>query len=334
MPIRALREREFDEHAELVYVSYAHEKQLPPGSMLTHRDWWLRSVERDPYYEPAQTRVMEVEGRLVASVGCYYRPTYIDGRVVDAACIGSVCTHPDHRRRGYVRELLAEAVAWMTDRGWEFSWLYGLQDVYGGSGWRNLTAFDLVAALSVREQFATDLQDRPVDPDSDADVALLADAYARFCTRLTGPTVRNTKYWRQRVLAPSPWGEAPEYRLVLRAGQPLGYYCMQGAFVRELAWSGRPHELLAQVLRRAGGQPVSFACYVEGMIPALREISPIPSQRECFDAPGSITLRDSYKGLWRHHHLRDRKLPEVADTEGLVRFLRDNGYVMWPADRA
>jgi|GEM_PF-2511980 len=40
--IRSLRESELEEHAELVYVSYSHGRELQPGSMLTRPDWWLQ----------------------------------------------------------------------------------------------------------------------------------------------------------------------------------------------------------------------------------------------------------------------------------------------------
>jgi len=334
MEIRALQESEFDEHAELVYVSYSHERDLKPGEMLAHRDWWLRSIERDPYYEPAQTRVMSLDGRLVASVGCYYRPTWVRGQRVEAACIGSVCTHPDHRRRGYVRQILAEATEWMRAQGWEWSFLYGLEAVYGGSGWQNLTAFDLVVDVTPRDDLPL-LIERPANPDDDADIALLARLYDELCAPLVGATIRTEEYWRERVLSSTPWGPGPEYRLVeLDDGLPAGYYCISGAAVREIAWSKRPHEVLAMVFARAGGQPVSFPFAHPELVQALRELAAIPTQAQCFEGTGSITLREGYKGLWRHHDIDKPVLPELRGTADLVRMLHDGDYVMWPADRA
>ena len=341
MEIRALQESEFDEHAELVYVSYSHERDLKPGEMLAHRDWWLRSIERDAYYEPAQTRVMSVDGRLVASVGCYYRPTWVRGQRVEAACIGSVCTHPDHRRKGYVREILSEATQWMRAQGWEWSFLYGLEAVYGGSGWQNLAAFDLVAELTPRADLPTRTEcgqsftERLADPDDDADVRLLARLYDEFCAPLTGATVRTKEYWRRRVLSSTPWGPGREYWILEAAdGAFLGYYCMSGAAVREIAWCGRPHEVLAMVLARAGGQPVSFPFAHPELVQALRELAAIPTQAQCRERAGAITLREAYKGLWRHHGIDDPVLWRLRDTDDLVRMLHDSDYVMWPADRA
>lgn len=341
MEIRALRESEFNEHAELVYVSYSHERDLEPGSMLSHRDWWLRSIESDPYYEPAQTRVMSLDGRLVASVTCFYRPTWVQGRRVEAGCIGSVCTHPDHRRRGHVREILAEATDWMRARSWEWSFLYGLEAVYGGSGWQNLTAFDLVAEVTPRADLPTQTEsglafaERLADPGDDADITLLARLHDEFCAPLTGATVRTKQYWRRRVLSSTPWGPGPQYRLVEAVdGELLGYYCMSAGAVQEVAWRGRPHEVLVMILARAEGRAVSFPFAQPELVQALRELAAIPTQTQCFERQGTITLRDAYKGLWRHHGIDNPVLQGVHDTDALVRTLHDSDYVMWPADRA
>ncbi len=334
MIIRALEATEFDEHADLVYVSYSHERELEPGSMLTHRDWWLRGIEREPYYEPDQTRVMEVDGRLVASVTCYYRPTWVHGRRVEAACIGSVCTHPDYRRRGYVRRLLAEAVEWMRARGWEWSFLYGLEAVYGGSGWRNLTTFEVIADVTLRDDLELQTRERPIDPADDEDIAALMRIYDDFCAPLAGATIRTEQYWRRRVLASTPWGRAPEYRFVLHEGEPCGYYYIDGSAVREVGWAGDPHPVLAAIFSHADGGPVSFPLIRPELLTALREVAAIPTQSESFERADSITLRAAYRGLWRHHGISDPAFPGVTDTAGLVRMLHDSDYVMWPIDRA
>ncbi|NLO04966.1 MAG: GNAT family N-acetyltransferase [candidate division WS1 bacterium] len=334
MTIRALREDEFDEHAELVYRSYTHEREIPADSMLTHRDWWVRSIERDPCYEPEQTRVMEVDGRLVASVTCYYRPTYIAGRQVEASCIGSVCTHPDYRRRGYVREILTECVEWMTARRWEWSFLYGKAEVYGGSGWLNLASLDLSTDLQLRDDAPSDFTERHADPDSDADIALLTRLHERFNADLTGPTVRTEAYWRSRVLSSRPWGRGPTYTIVEGAdGAALGYYYRGGSEVREVAWADRPHEVLKAILRGADEGPINFRCLVPGLIEGLRELAAIPEQKQCLDGAGGIRMRQAYRGLWRLNPVPD-PVVDVADTAALLRLLHDAGYVMWPADGA
>ncbi|MFO8081964.1 MAG: GNAT family N-acetyltransferase [Armatimonadota bacterium] len=332
MPVRALRDDEFDEHAELVYVSYTHERQIPPESMLAHPDWWLRGIDRDPWYQPEQTRVVEVDGKLVASVTCYHRPSYVTGRKVKAACIGSVCTHPDYRRQGHARAALDDSVEWMTAEGYEWSFLYGKAEVYGGSGWENLSTWNVSADLPLRDDLAADLADRPADPDADA--PLLADLHARFNRNLTGPTVRTEEYWRSRVLTAKVAGDAPDFRIVERGNEPLGYYHVEGQAVREIAWVDCPRDVLAHVMRQAGGQPVNFGfCTVE-LLALLRDISAIPTQKQCREEPGGVELTEAYRGLWRLNGGDFCEERGIAETRDLLRLLREEDYVMWPSDRA
>ena len=331
MTIRALRPEEYDEHAELVYVSYTHERPAPEGSMLADRSWWLRGIERDPRYVPEQTRVMELDGKLVASVTCYERPTHMGARQAKAACIGSVCTHPDYRRRGLVRQVLEEAVQWMAAEGFEWSFLYGKAEVYGGSGWLNLSTWDTIANLRLRDDAPDDLTLRPADPE--ADLPVLMRIYNAFSGRMVGPTVRTEQYWRARILAAGPWSPAPVYEIAEQAGEPVGYVCMSGASVREIGWLGRPHELLAAIIARAEGQPVHFGFSLAKLTGALREVSAIPTQQQCFSEPGGVELREAYRGLWRYHSPEPQS-PTITDTPSLLRALRDLDYIMWPADRA
>ena len=330
--IRALREDELEEHAALVYASYTYQRELAPGSMLTHPDWWLRGIEHDPYYEPAQTRVMVMDGRLVSAVTCYLRPSYIAGRQIRAACIGSVCTHPQYRGRGLMRQVLAEAVDWMVSAGVLWSFLFGLEAVYGGSGWRMLSTLTAVADLEVREEYGREVTTRPADPEADA--PLLASLYERFNAGLTGPTVRSEQYWRRRVLAPRPWSAAPGYEVIQLQGQPVGYWLPGDGAVVELAWVDAPGEVLAHLLRRWPGQPVRFGLGTTELVRHLRAISHPSGYDAWRQHRGGINLQESYCGLWRFHQDPQRLFPQVRDTASLLRFLREQEYTMWPADRA
>jgi len=56
------------------------------------------------------------EGRPVAHVGLLELPLFVDGETVTVGGIHAVCTLPDHRRRGFARELIREAIACGLDR--------------------------------------------------------------------------------------------------------------------------------------------------------------------------------------------------------------------------
>lgn len=326
MEIRSLKESELEEHAELVYVSYSHEEELQPGSMLTRPDWWLQGIRSDPYYKPEQTRVMVMDGRLVSSVSCYIRQSYIDGRTAKTVCIGSVCTHPEYRRRGLLRQVLRNAIEWMTEHGILWSYLYGSEDIYGSSGWRNMTAWSLDVDLNVSECFGKDISIRAVEPERD--VHALVKIYNSFNSQLTGPTCRTVEYWQRRILGKRATG----FYILERNDQAIGYYAEADGGVFEIGWLGSPRDILAAVLRQWPGRTVYLPICNSLIIEDLQGISIIPTQKENHDHSGSITLNDCCQGLWQYHQDPDGIFPEFDDTEGLIRFLREHDYVMWSVD--
>ncbi len=327
--IRGLKESELSDHSQLVHQSYYEYVASGERTFLADPEWWLKGAQADPYYRPEQTRVMVMDGRLVASVTNYTRDVYADGRVAKVGCIGSVCTHPDYRRRGLVRQVLAESIAWMEQSGYHWSFLFGKEDVYGGSGWRIVTAFELIADLRLRGDAPTDAQVRPADPEQD--VATLADIYERFNRTMTGPIVRTEAYWRQRVLR-GRFGRTPAYYLVELGGWPIGYFAGADGHVNEIAWVDAPAHLFAAILSRWPGTPVRFHCFVADMVRYLRQVTEVPTAAAQAEHAGGLTLPEVYKGLWRYIGDSCRCFPEIADTDSLRRFLRQHEYNFWGVD--
>ena len=330
--IRGLRPDELQAHNELVFISYSHGRRLDPDSaldrMLSQPDWWIKGVRRSSTYQPEQTRVMVIDGRLVCSVTCHPRPSYIAGQLVNAVCIGSVCTHPSYRHQGLLRQVLAEAVDWMNSQNVLWSFLYGNQDVYGGSGWRHLTSWSLCVDMPLREGFGAQIVARLAS--TEADTTTLMSIYQQFNGNLTGPTVRDESYWRDRVLHP---GEEHGYTLLERQGAPIGYFAGADATIAELGWTAYPHDVLAFLLRQWPCQRVSIPLCNSSILEVLKAISAIPGQREHHERPAGVTLQDTSRGLWQYHQDPEGLLPEFADTEGLLQFLREHDYVMWSVDR-
>lgn len=332
--IRALQEHELPAHAELVFRSYRDGRDLPAGSMLTHPDWWLRSIGREPGYRPEQTRVLCRDGRLVASVTCFMRPSRVAGCDVPMACIGSVCTRPDWRRRGLVREVLAEAAEWLRQQGVVASFLFGLEAVYGGSGWRHLSTWSTAVTLVPRPGLADGLRERPADPVGD--LAALMGLHAAFSAGLTGPMCRTAAFWTQRVLAPrGPWSSPAAFHLLECHGEPVGYYAGQDGRLDEVAWrSGQASAVLAFLLQRWPDRPLTLPLFSAGLAAELRSLAAIAPQAACFKAPGTVTLTETYRGLWRFIADPAGLLPGVHDTDSLLSCLRDHDYTYWAADRA
>ncbi len=100
----------------LAFGSYAG--VLQPSE--AHREWYVRRPGMDPDLSQAA-----VYGEaLVANVFVTVARVRLGGRLQRLGIIDTVMTHPEHRRRGLARRLMAEAVAGMRARGLAGSLLY------------------------------------------------------------------------------------------------------------------------------------------------------------------------------------------------------------------
>lgn len=328
--IRGLREAELEPHARLVYGAYKEYVQEGRAGVDRH-DWWLRSVRRDPNYSPEQTRVLVLDGEIVASVGSYLRFIHCAGRRAKVGAIGSVATHPDHRRKGYIRQVLAEARRWMRDSGFDFSFLFGREEVYGGSGWRMFSAFETIA--SVRPP-AHDLGLGVRRAGFPADVPALASVYDEFNAPLTGPFVRSQEYWERRVAGGYFHDYSTEYYLLEEDRETVGYFRSgnPGA-VSEIGWRRRG-DLPARVVGTVLAQwpditETHFGLCTRELLCALEPFTWAPTAAAYSDKHSAIRLVERYKGLWSYIGPGEGAFPEVSDTESLLRFLRANEYVFW-----
>jgi GNAT superfamily N-acetyltransferase len=75
-------------------------------------------------------------GALVAHAGVLELELLVAGRPVRVAGVHAVCTHPEHRRRGYARAAMAQALAWIDDRGLPAELATGAPEVYAPHGFR------------------------------------------------------------------------------------------------------------------------------------------------------------------------------------------------------
>jgi mycothiol synthase len=124
----------------------------------------------------------------------------LDGETVVGYCtprLDDLTVHPDHRRRGHGRRLVAEGRAIVAERGFAHLQLHGPQhlpatrafiDALGFRYHSSLWRFELDPAVSVPEaSFPPDVAVRELAPDEDLDafVALLNDSFADHPTPLS-----------------------------------------------------------------------------------------------------------------------------------------------------
>lgn len=329
--IRGLRESELEAHNRLIYESYA--EYITQGrDFLADERWWLTAVEHDPYYVPEQTRVMVLDGQLVASVSCYQRMMYCGGVLAKVGAIGSVATHPEHRRRGYVREVLREARQWMRDNGFDFSFLFGKYEVYGGSGWECLTAFDTIAETRP-PQLPSGLTVRPVHFPQD--VPALSTLYGAFNEPLVGPFVRTRAYWERRVPQGHFFDRTPEFRLIEENGEAVGYVRTPGpGRVAELAWRREVPGLGVRVLNAVLSQwpehrETRFDFATAELLAALRPHVLAANMEQWNRQHGAVRLEERTRGLWTYIGPGSGHFPQITDTATLLDFLRRQEYVFY-----
>jgi predicted acetyltransferase len=83
-----------------------------------------RYAQRMVYYTSATSLVAEEGGRTLAGVGAFPMRQNVRGSILDMAGVASVASHPDARRRGFVRALLERLLLQMHDQGCAVSALY------------------------------------------------------------------------------------------------------------------------------------------------------------------------------------------------------------------
>jgi predicted acetyltransferase len=98
-----------------------------------------RYRQRMVYYESATSLIAEEDGRSLAGVGAFPMRQNVRGAIFDMAGVASVASHPDARRRGFVRALLERLMRQMRDQGCAVSALYPFRpSFYGRFGYVGL----------------------------------------------------------------------------------------------------------------------------------------------------------------------------------------------------
>ena len=130
MIIRAAREGEIAEIAELQRLVFRPQEPDAAQRYLTY-------VEGDPAYTPDHSRVIFHHGRIVAHLRIWDRSLCVRGAELLAAGIGSLCTHPDYRNRGYARALMRDSERFFLASGYDMGLLFSIigTPFYQAQGW-------------------------------------------------------------------------------------------------------------------------------------------------------------------------------------------------------
>lgn len=185
-------------------------------------------------------------------------------RELPTAGLSWVAVHPDHRRRGVLRALMAHHLHSVHERGAEpVSILYASEPgIYGRFGYGVATSshrHTIPARSRLRAPVDARVRTRFVAFEAEAHHELVVSLATRTALKRPGQTVRPASHW-QRALADTPDrrpGGAEPLRLVLaeRDGEPTGYALLR----RTASWGDRAPTGTVRVLDVQALDPESEA---------------------------------------------------------------------------
>ena len=90
----------------------------------------LPKLYREQYRPQDQNWVVTEDGVLTAAIGAYDHEIVVCGRRLPCRGVGNVAVHPDHRRKGYMKQAMNQAIADMVNDGIVMSTLGGRRQRY------------------------------------------------------------------------------------------------------------------------------------------------------------------------------------------------------------
>ena len=298
------------------------------------RDFFRRYVEDDPTYEDRNVWVaVDARDRLLSCVQIFPRHLRLREQAIPCGGIGSVFTHPAHRRSGLATQVLAAAVEDMRRRRMEISLLFAaLVGWYTKLGWGCIETKQtrLRARISAPAAGGSATVVRAFEPQ--ADLAAVIEMHAEWGREVDGGVIRDASLWRASLtLAGNP---TEDFRVAIQEGAPVAYARMTVLEGRRLVteWgrnSGRSIDL-ARILR------AMLLPDLELIVPHCdAELASAVVELGCTAAEetdASLLLRALDPGALATRWSLARQAGESAN-DYLFRLLEGRPFCFWPADR-
>ncbi|MDP6599156.1 MAG: GNAT family N-acetyltransferase [Candidatus Poribacteria bacterium] len=189
MKIRSVRPDEIERVIDLQCLAFQSDG----------RDRYRQYIEGDSSYHYQLTRVVSVEGQIVATLRIWDRRIQIGATTVPMAGIGGVCTDPEHRGSGYGSALMRDTVRHLSTLGYDLGILFTIIPCcfYQRLGWHPLPLSGF--KLEVTDTCHPTSTDWQVAPFSEAaDLNQVVDLHDRDGGQHSGATVRTRSYWEMK----------------------------------------------------------------------------------------------------------------------------------------
>jgi predicted N-acetyltransferase YhbS len=160
-----------------------------------------RQTEHDSTYRRRHSRVVEVDGRVVAYLRIFDRRMWVRGARLRAAGIGSVAVNPDYRRRGLAYALLRDTVALIQRDGYHVSFL-GSEVAplfYERLGWRVVRQPSHGAPAAEAAALPDSRAGLTIRPFEASDLPAVARIHAAATRGRTGAVARSLRYWTDHM---------------------------------------------------------------------------------------------------------------------------------------
>jgi predicted N-acetyltransferase YhbS len=266
----------------------------------------------------------------VACVQIFDKTIRLRGASVRLGGIGSVATRASHRGRGLSSDLLQRALERMRGRSMQLSLLFAapVAPLYERLGWHRIPAPLLRLSPSAKTGASEPRPGRVFQP---TDLWQVNGLYESYCEALSGPTLRDARYWRGQLRTAGTPEE--DFRVAERDGAIVAY-------VRVASFNGRPRVLeYARGARGADALAELLLAHTHGPhalhAPFVRD----PELGGALERRGvALSFASDPSPMWRVLEraplARLAQLPEsTSDTALLAALVGEGAATYWTSDR-
>jgi predicted N-acetyltransferase YhbS len=294
------------------------------------RELFERYMDFDPAFAYGDYLLALDAGAPVACVQIFDKTIRVRGTPVRLGGIGSVATHSDYRGRGVSSDLLERAIERMRARGMWLSLLFAapVAPLYERLGWQRLPAPLMRLTPDPGSSAPRISPGRAFRPEDQWQVSALYEAY---CEPLSGPTLRDARYWRGQLRTAGTPNE--DFRVAERDGAIVAY-------ARAASFNGRMRALeYARAPSAADALAELLAANAYGPHALLAPLVPDPELASALERRAlAISLVRDPSPMWR---VLDRAalarlagLPDsTSDADLLAALVTGPAVTYWTSDR-